>query len=163
MSIRSEIRAAIIAGKTTRAAMLKACPSCEDDKHLASNLHVLKTESKVTYTIGDNGGAVYALGVWPEKAERDDAAPSATRPPKAAKKPAAKKKASARKHQHRKAVAKRPAAAPIATPTPAGNVRPFIPSITADDRLVIVGGTEPLIFTPEQTADIATLLARFAD
>lgn len=43
-------------------------------------------------------------------------------------------------------------------PAPVCNVADFTPALTADPRLVIVGGTEPLIFSPEQTQNIATLM-----
>ena len=50
-----------------------------------------------------------------------------------------------------------PKAAP---PRPAApcNVTPFTPAMTADRRMVIVGGSEPLMFSIEQTQSIADLV-----
>ena len=67
-----------------------------------------------------------------------------------------------------KSKGKRAAAKPAAPPKPAAahapraavpcNVTPFTPAMTADKRMVIVGGSEPLVFSPEQTQSIADLV-----
>lgn len=56
--------------------------------------------------------------------------------------------------------AKPPKRKPKADPAPAAscNVADFLPAMTADKRLVIVGGTEPLMFSIEQTQNIADLI-----
>lgn len=64
-----------------------------------------------------------------------------------------------RRKQHKRrrhGKAKRPQRAPRTT-RPAATER-FIPAMDAENGLVIVNGGEPVIFTPAQTQDIATLL-----
>ena len=46
----------------------------------------------------------------------------------------------------------------MAHATPAANVQPFTAALTADKRMVLVGGSEPLIFSTEQTQHIADLV-----
>lgn len=73
-----------------------------------------------------------------------------------------KPKAAAKPFKFKPATRTPPPKAKTQPPAPAAcNVTDFTPALTADRRLVIVGGTEPLIFSPEQTRNIATLMANF--
>ena len=144
MTIRSEIRTAIGTGKKTADDILDACPSIKIRKQLLDNLYVLKGEGKLKTTIVDNI-TYWALANWPEKAT--DAPPQQRK----AKKPAKKSAGKARKTK--------PASPSTGSPPPAAPVDGFIPAMTFDNRLVIIGRDPvPQIFTPEHTQDIATLL-----
>lgn len=89
MSLRSEIRAALVGGPQSVEEMLAAIPSAEGDgKRLAGNMYVLATEGKVRRAgLSDNKKIIYALepSVWPAKepaaeinaSDHADAAPAA--------------------------------------------------------------------------------------
>lgn len=110
MSIRSEIRAALVDGPKTVDELLPLVPSAEDDRaRLASNVSVLATAQSIRRTgLSDDGKPIYQLDpkAWPAKdavADQPVTAAAgrvhgphlreaATPPPKATK-PAAKPKA----------------------------------------------------------------------
>lgn len=80
MTLRAEIRAALVAGAVTREQLLKACPSAKDDPQLASNLSVLKGEGKIKLRV-KNDRSEYSLGAWPEKSSRAAPPPQAQSAP----------------------------------------------------------------------------------
>lgn len=144
MTIRSEIRAALAAGRKPFEDLQAACPSIKIRKQLLDNLYVLKSSGMVKSVIIDNA-THWALAKWPEKAT--DAPPQQRK----AKKPAKKSPGKARKTK--------PASPSTGSPPPAAPVDGFIPAMTFDNRLVIIGRDPmPQIFTPEHTQDIAALL-----
>lgn len=105
-----------------------------------SEIMTLKKTGEVVSFPGDSPRkTLYAIG--------SGSAP----PPKAAKTP---RKGSTKKR------AKAPKRKPKADPAPVAscNVTPFTPAMTADKRMVIVGGTEPLMFSIDQTQNIADLI-----
>ena len=82
MTLRAEIRGALLAGPKTAAKLAELCDSARDDDHVAKNLYVLKSDGKVKYVVGADGKAVYSIAKWPEKAKLDETSP----PPKRGKK-----------------------------------------------------------------------------
>lgn len=70
--------------------------------------------------------------------------------------PAATKPPGKRASKKGRKPAKKAAAA--SAPAAACNVTPFTPAMTIDQRMLIVGGSEPLIFSVEQTQSIADLI-----
>ena len=108
-------------------------------------LKQLVDEGKLS-AIGATGDRMFAL-------HGTAGATGSAPPPKAAKAPRkgpAGKRAKTPKAPKPKAAPPRPAA-PC-------NVTPFTPAMTADRRMVIVGGSEPLMFSIEQTQSIADLV-----
>jgi hypothetical protein len=74
-------------------------------------------------------------------------------PPKGAK---TTRKGTAGKRAKKKRV--KAEATPAPAPAAACNVTPFTPAMTTDKRMVVVGGSEPLMFSVEQTQSIADLI-----
>lgn len=80
MTIRSEIRAALAAGRKPFEDLQAACPSIKIRKQLLDNLYVLKSSGMVKSVIVDNA-THWAIAKWPEKAT--DAPPPAAQGQKA--------------------------------------------------------------------------------
>lgn len=107
-----------------------------------SAIMALKKTGEVVSFPGDSPRkTLYAIGAG------NAPPPKTAKPPR--KGPTGKKDKTPAKPPKRKA---RPA------PAASCNVADFLPAMTADKRLVIVGGTEPLMFSIEQTQNIADLI-----
>src|SRR5258706_14598361 len=92
MTLRSEIREALLAGPKNAVQIYEACDGIADEKKAAQNLSALKAEGKIKAIGTIDGRISYGIAAWPEAGEgakprRTKAAP----PPKRAYK---KRKAS---------------------------------------------------------------------
>lgn len=136
--------------RITAAELYDLLGTAEPKKRVNGTLFRMKGDGSVTAFAGDSPHkTLYAIGGTAGKA--------------AAAAPAPKK---VHRNGHHHARPARPDAEqpprPGASPAAACNVAAFTPAMTSDRRMVLVGGTEPLIFSSEQTQAIADLvLAHF--
>lgn len=75
MTLRSEIREALVSGPHTAAMIVEVCDSVTDEKQAAQNLHVLANDGKIKKVGTIAGRASYALADWPLKESNDNAPP----------------------------------------------------------------------------------------
>lgn len=145
----TELRAGITkalsaAGRKITSAELYALLGTEEPRpKVMATLTRMKNEGEVKAFAGDSPRKTLYATIDSAGAPKANGSKS----PKAASKPA-----------KTKAKTPPPEAKATSPPAPACNVADFTPALTADRRLVIVGGSEPLIFSPEQTQNIATLM-----
>lgn len=81
MTLRSEIRDALLAGHKTAAQLVDACTSAGDANAMANNLYALKKEGKVKIVGSIEGRNNYALDTWPESAIRGNGKRAKAAPP----------------------------------------------------------------------------------
>jgi len=149
----SELRPSISAAlakagrKLTAAELYTLLGTSEPKKKVNATIFRMKTDGSIKAFSGDSPHkTLYAPGGANGKAQ-----PAAHAPPKNGK---------GNGHDHTHAARPEPEASPKpgATPSAQCNVAQFVPAMTADKRLVMVGGSEPLIFSTEQTQSIADLI-----
>ena len=145
----TKVRAALDGGKKLTRRQLRDIIDCEPGE-LGSVITRLKERNEVQMHEGDGPkGSLYSLNPEGQTAAPDRKSRQA--PPH-------------KKGSHRKKA--KPASMLVpAHPRANGNgngrnnVVPFIPAMTADRRLVIIGGSQPVVFSEEQTQSIADLMA----
>src|SRR5258708_1464617 len=150
MSLRSEIREALLASPNKTAAQLvDLCKSAGDANAMAGNLYALKKEGKIKIAGSIEGRNGYAIDDWPESSmrgtgKRAKAAP----PPRAAK---SKKK----KYKTRRARAAEPASP---APLPRNGAASF--AITDNGTLALIKHDTPLDLEPAEFTPLRTFIER---
>lgn len=76
MTLRSEIRAILVAGPKTAAQLAELCASATDEKQVAQNLSTLKGLGMLKISGTVEGRNSYAIANWPEKRRSGDAPPA---------------------------------------------------------------------------------------
>lgn len=148
MTLRSEIREALLAGHKTAAQLVDVCTSAGDANAMAGNLYALKKEGKVKIVGSIEGRNNYAVDDWPESAIRGSGKRAKSAPP-----PRAGRGKKARKSKRARA-----AETPQPTPAPANGAASF--AITDNGTLALIKHEIRVDLEPAEFTRLRTFIER---